>query len=231
MGSALTMYWCMNGITKNSKIGLIASFLYSACSYKMCDFIVRGAAGEMGAFVFVPLIMLGFYKIVYDDYKKWWIFSIGFVGLIQCHLISTILMFILSVVMILVNYERFLREKQRIFYLLLSGIVGLSIGAHFIFPLLQGIMKNQMVINLNSFPTWDYAVPFEKLFLGFPYWGWDKSSFLPAGIGIIFIVISLFRFKIKVNKNDILMKFCDLSIIMAYSTLFCATDLFPWKEL
>lgn len=229
--SAITMYICMKTITKSDKIGLIGSFLYSACSYKMCDFIIRAAAGEIGAFVFLPLIALGIYEIIYGDYKKWWIFSIGFVGLIQCHLISTVMMAAVSAVIIIINYEKFFKEKERFISLITSAVVGLLTGAYFIFPLLEGLAKNELIVNLNSFPIWNYTVPFEKLFLGFPYYGWDDSPFLPAGIGIVFVFISLYRFKIKKKKGDKLLDFCDVLLIVSYATLICATDFFPWKEL
>lgn len=229
--SAISMYICAKSITHSNKVGIFGSFLYSACSYKMVDFIIRAAVGEIGAFVFIPIIVLGLYELIYRDYKKWWIFSIGFVGLVQCHLISTILVAFVTVAMIIANYERFFKEKKRIFYLILSGIVGLLIGAYFILPLLQGLYKNQMIVNLNSFPIWNYTVPFEKLFLGFPYYGWDDSPFMPSGIGLVFIIITFYRFKIKPKKDDSLIKFCDLSIILAFLTLVCATDFFPWAEL
>lgn len=231
IASAFTMYWCTKKITKSNKIALISSFLYSACSYKAIDFIVRGAVGEMGTFVFVPVIVLGFYEIVYGDYKKWWIFSIGFVGLIQCHLISTVLMAIIIVMMLIANYKRFFKEKVRIKYLIISGIVGLLIGAYFVLPLLEGLWKNRMVVSLNSFPIWNFTVPFEKLFIGIPSFGWKDSPFLPSGIGILYIILVFFRLKIKNTNNDIILKFSDLCTITAIITLLCATDIFPWAEL
>lgn len=228
VASAFTMYYCTKIITKSRKAGILGSFLYSACSYKMCDFIIRAAAGEIGAFIFLPLIILGFYQLVYGDYKKWYIFSIGFVGLVQCHLISTVLMAIIIVILIVFNYQAFLKDKKRILYLIISGLVGLLIGAYFILPLLQGISKNKMIVNLNSFPIWKMTVPFEKLFLGIPYY--ESTPFIPGGIGILYIILVCFRFKIKKNSNDKLLNFCDLSIITAFATLICATDFFPWKE-
>lgn len=231
IASAFTMYICMKSITKSNKAGIIASFLYSAASYKMTDFIIRAAVGEIGAFVFVPLVVLGIYEIIYGDNKKWWIFTIGFVGLVQCHLISTILVAVAMVILIVFNYDRFIKEKSRFLQLILSAIVGLLIGAHFILPLLEGLMRNTMIVNLNSFPIWNYTVPFEKLFLGFPYYAWDKSPFLPGGIGLVYIIITIFRFKINTKKDERLIKFCDFSLIIAIIFLLCATDLFPWKEL
>lgn len=227
--SAFTMYWSAKSITKSYKIGIFASFLYSACSYKCCDFIIRAAVGEIGSFIFIPIIILGLYELVYRDYKKWYLFSIGFVGLVQCHLISTVLAAILMAIFIIACYERLLSDKKRILYLIISAIVGLALGAYFILPLLQGITKNNMVVNLNSFPIWKMTVPMEKLFLGFPYY--KSDPFIPAGIGMIFIVISVLRFKIKPSSDDKLMKFCDLSLIFAYVCLLCATDFFPWKEI
>ena len=228
--SSLTMFWCMKGITKSNKAALLGSLFYSACSYKACDFIIRSAAGEMGAFIFLPLIVLGFYYIVYDDYKKWFWFSIGFVGIIQCHLISTLLIFVAILIMLIINWERFIKEKERFYALLTSGVVGLLVGGHFIFPLLEGLSKNNLVASsANTFESWTRTIPFERLFLGFPYY--NTNGFTPPGIGLLYFVLLLFRFKIKINKNDKLIKFCDLSAIIGIASLLSATDLFPWREI
>ena len=230
IASAFTMFWCMKGITKSNKAGLLGSFLYSACSYKACDFIVRAAAGEMGAFIFLPLIVLGFYYIVYDDYKKWYIFTIGFVGLVQCHLISTALIGVIIVLLILINYERLFKEKNRIKSLIISGAVGLLISAYFIFPLLEGFAKNDLNLSqTSSFPSWNFTIPIEKIFLAYPYH--STKAFTPAGIGVLYIVLTGLRLKIKPSKDDKIIKFCDLSIIVAVISLLLITDFFPWKEI
>ncbi|MBR3211013.1 MAG: hypothetical protein IKF71_03635 [Bacilli bacterium] len=234
VGSALTMFWCIKGITKSNKAGLLGCFLYSGCSYKACDFIIRAAGGEMGAFVFLPLVILGFYYLVYDDYKKWWILSIGFFGIIQCHIISSVLLFCMIVIMLLINWERFWKEKERFLYLCISGIAGLLLTASFIFPMLEGLAKNSLRVDTyNKYNSIKWAIPFEKLFLGFPNYKTDAYNriFYPPGIGILLIFLTSLRLKIKPKKEDKRIKLNDLCIIMGFGSLMCSTTLFPWEEL
>ena len=233
LGSALTMFWCMKGITKSNKAGLLGSFLYSACAYKACDFIIRAAGGEMGAFVFLPLIILGFYYIVYDDYNKWWIFSIGFFGIIQCHLISSAIIFCFIIIMLIFNLEKFLKDKKRFLYLCISGIIGVLITAAFIFPMLEGLYRNDLTVNANNnFAAWYRTIPIEYLFLGFPHYNTSEylGRFVPPGVGVLLLVLTAFRFKIKTKNNNII-SFCDLCIIMGVISLICCTSIFPWQEI
>ena len=228
--SAISMYWCCKGISKSNKAALLGSFLYSACSYRACDYIIRSAVGEIGAFIFLPLIILGFYYIVYDDYKKWFWFSIGFVGLLQCHILSTVLIAVTVVILLFVNIDKLLKEKKRINSLIISGLVGLVLGAHFIFPFLEGMIKNTLLLSgSTSTPAYTHTIPIERIFLGFPYYktGW----FTPPGIGIIFFILMSLRFKLKVKKNDNIIKFCDQLMIIGIISLLCATNIFPWQEL
>ncbi len=222
------MYLCIKNITESKKVAILTAFIYTGCSYRICDVISRAAVGEILAFTFLPLVIWGFYEILYKDVKKWWIFSIGFVLLIHSHLISALLIFINLVIILIFNFPKLWNEKVRIKYFLISAIVGLLLGASFIFPLLEGNIKNNLIVGDTIYSTWNYTLPFERLFLGIPYF--KNKGFMPAGVGILFIVLIIIRFCNKLPKNNIT-KFADTCIIVGFANLICITCLFPWEEI
>ena len=228
--SGISMFVLVKKISKSNLAGMISSILYTCAAYRICDVVIRAAVGEMLAFMIIPIVILGLYEIIYGDCKKFYIFSIGFVLLVQVHIISTVIMAIICIALLLVNIYALIDEKERIKYLIYSVIFGLLLGSFFIFPLLEQYVSSDLLIN-NLKTTSSIAntiIPFERLFFGISYY--STSVFYPPGIGIILILISILRFRIK-SSDKKLLKFCDICLITGIISLICITDFFPWKEL
>ena len=66
----LTSFYAAKFISKDKKIAWITSMLYSMSLYRLVDIYVRGALGEVLAFIFLPLILVGLYDVLYGDNKK-----------------------------------------------------------------------------------------------------------------------------------------------------------------
>ena len=49
----------------------LAAFLYVFSLYRFTDIYVRGALGEVLAFVFMPVALIGIYEVLWGDEKKW----------------------------------------------------------------------------------------------------------------------------------------------------------------
>ena len=145
--------------------------------------MVRAAIGETLAFMFLPIVILGLYELLFRDYKKFYIFSLGFVGLINCHLLSTVLSFIVVVFIVIFYIFKLLEEPKRILYIIYSAILGLLIGAFFIFPMLEQYFRADLLINSQTNEIAS-VMPFLKIFFGIPNY---KSRFIPGGIGLIFL--------------------------------------------
>ena len=223
--TSLSMFYCTKSITKSNKMALLSSILYTLCSYRICDVVVRAAIGEVLAFIFVPIVMLGIYEIIFGNCKKWYIFTFGFVGLINCHIISTVMMAIIIVVILLFNILRLFKDKKRLLSLVISAIVGLMLGAFFIIPMLQQYVTSDLLINSQKNDI-SIIMPFLKIFVGIPNY---KTRFIPGGLGLIYFFFIFLRFKIK-EKNE-LMQFSDLMMTIGIFTLLASTDIVPWLEI
>lgn len=227
--TAFSMYYSVKRISKSENAAFISSLIYLLSPYRICDIVVRAAVGEVLAMMIIPIILLGFYEIVAGDHKKWWIFSIGYVLLIQAHLISTIVLTILLFILLIINIDKFIKEKKRILSITYSVILGLLLGSFFIFPLLEQYKFSELVVNnlSNEVNLGLNSIKFERIFLGVSYF--SEGVFHPPGIGLIFIISCFFRYKIKTEDKKLL-KVADTCMIVGLILLLMITPLFPWKE-
>lgn len=220
------MYICVKGISKNKKSALISSFIYGFASYRLIDMFTRAALGETLAFIFSPIIIYGMYEIIYGDYKKFYILTIGMSGLILSHLISTYLIGIVLVIMCLVNIKKLFKEKKRILYLVLAALATVCLTAYFIFPMLEQMLSGKFIFNNldETSKLLERSLPIWSIFIEFPYHVLRKL-WIPTGIGIGFIVLIYYYFKNFKNYD----KFTHFCFITAMIFLICATNIFPWN--
>lgn len=227
VGTVLITYYTCKKMIPSKKIAILTTMLYTFSEYRLYDYFVRGAVGETLAFMVAPLVILGLYEIIVDDYKKWYLFSIGFVLLLLSHMITTILMAFFCILIIIVQYKRFLEEPKRFFYLIISGIFGLLLGAFFLFPILeQYFFSNISIFVEGSFyaPS-GYAI--RRMII--PRWFFTPYLGVP--------LIMLFPIRFFFNKNEIdtkyksLLFFNDILLALGILSLVCTTRIFPWTKL
>lgn len=220
------MYICVNGITKNKKTAFISSFIYGFASYRLIDMFTRAALGETLAFIFAPIIIYGMYEIIYGDYKKFYILTIGMSGIILSHLISTYLMAMVLVIMCLINIKKLFKEKKRILYLIVAAIATVCLTAYFVFPMLEQMLSGKFIFNNldETSKLLERSLPVWSLFIEFPYHVLRKL-WIPTGLGVGYILLIYYYFK-NFKNND---KFTHFCFITSLVFLICSTNLFPWN--
>jgi len=223
--TTLSIFWCLKSITKDKKISIIGTVLYMFSNYRLVDIYPRGAIGEMLAFMIIPIIILGLYEIVYRNYKKWYLFTIGFVLLLLCHLISTFLIGIFVFIFLMCNYKKLFEDKNRVKYLIISGLVGLLLGLFFLAP----IIEQKLYGNINIFEGESFFLPQDNIvnikeFL-------IPTDFFNKYLGFSLVLLLPIRYFIKkkdVTNKDIL-KFADIFFILGIISWLSTTIIFPWK--
>ncbi len=228
--TTLSIYYVLKSITSNKKLSIIGTILYMFSNYRLVDIYPRGAMGEILSFMIIPLVILGLYEIVFRDYKKWYLFTIGFVLLLLCHLITTFLVGVFAFIFIVCNYKRFIEDKNRFKYLIISGVVGLLLGSFFILPMLE----QKLYGNINIFEGESYFLPQDNIVS-------IKNFLLPTGffntnLGIVLILLLPIRlfiskkdFKKKDNDKIKLLRFADCFYILGIIAWVSTTKIFPWK--
>jgi len=142
------MYYSMNRIMKNSSKSLFISLLYTLATYRLGDVFVRAALGEILAFTFLPLVLVGLYEIIFGENKKWWIICLGIFGVVNCHVISAVFVLILIIIICLINIKKIFKDKKRIKNLVLAGIVSILLSLSFILPYLEQTFNDDFRFNI-----------------------------------------------------------------------------------
>lgn len=227
--TAISMYICVKEITKNKYAATIAMFIYTTCSYRIITMIAKAFIGELLSFIFIPIIFLGLYKIIYENEKKWWIFSLGFIGILNSNLVMTEIMICVSLFIIILNIKVILKNKSKILSLIKAAILALLLSANFWMPMLEQLNKSKF----NMFTMMDYYKP-NKWLIEFKdiFWGtiqYKNNLAAAYGLGLIFVIILPFRIKIKENNSK--NKFGDIILLVGLILLIMLTNFFPWKSL
>lgn len=101
--------YCFSQISKNRKISLTATFLYSASAYRITNIYTRGAVGEYTAMTFFPLIICGFYHIYTSEKcerKHYFEVAIGLSGLLYCHVLSCEMILIFLLIFVIWQWKK-----------------------------------------------------------------------------------------------------------------------------
>lgn len=113
---------------------LLIALLYMTGLYRVGSSMwMRSAFGEVAAMMFLPLVVLGLYEMLSGDRKKWWYLAVGYSALLQCHILSCIMVALFSVVVGLFYADIFFREKRWKELLKVFGCV-LAFNAWYLIP-------------------------------------------------------------------------------------------------
>ena len=227
--TAISMYICTKEITKSKYAATISTILYTTCGYRIITMVAKAFIGEVLSFIFIPIIILGLYELISNNEKKWWIFALGFVGILNSNLVMTEIMIAISAVMVICNIKTILKNKVRLFGFIKATVLALLLSAAFWMPLIEQLLTCSFVMTdkMMIYNPTRWLLDFSDIFWGTIQY---RSNLAAAyGLGIIFIIIMLFRLKIK--EKSILIKFCDISILTGLILLLCMTYFFPWKYL
>ena len=213
--SLITMYITIKEITNKKNTSLYGTFLYAIAFYRFSCIHERGALGESLSFIFIPFVILGLYKIFFDDEKKGYYLLIGLVGLMLSHIISLYITIFVIILFVIFNIKK-LKNKDKLKSLSIYIIFSMLITSFFWFPLLEQLITDEF--NLTSTVSiQSNLVPIYMMFVEFSNILTDE--WLPAGIGLIYYY-AIRRYFIKEQKEKFLSTLYIIGTIMIIFTFF-----------
>ena len=216
-----------------SRGGAIASvLLYGFSTYRAICVFYRGAVGEVQAFIFLPLIVLGLYEMFNDHPDRWWIFAVGFWGLLSCHLISIVIAAIGTAIYLLCRVRTVFRDRRILLGLIKSVIVVALVSASFLIPMAEQLNRSSLNMNVlvsskNGSPEMRQVIPWKYLFLFFHEWSFDASWRRYIYPGWMLLLVPLTRVPLCFRKKRF--HAADTMLTVGVIFMICATDLFPWN--
>jgi hypothetical protein len=229
--SGIAMYRLIRETAGGSHLpALIAALFYMSMPYHLNDIFLRHSPGELLAFGFLPLIILGLLRIFNNRKYAVPLLTISAAGLIISHTVSAFIVAGFALIFCAVNYKK-LFQKSVFPKLLLSIIFTLSLSAFFLLPLLEAKSNNLYNIFNPDFLTHNMAMNADFL---------EAHTLTPANLifgsasssGAYFfaigacssavIVIALFFFK-KLSR------FSKVLLILGLVSLALTTPIVPWR--
>lgn len=171
--SAITIYVLSKKIFNTKKIAFLSSIIYITIPYHICEIYIRDAFAENFMFLAVPLIFLGLYNLLDNDYKKFYIyFILGYVIGMYSHLVSMVFCTIFVALFILYHHKYFF-SKEKIKSLFISTIIVIGLTLPFLTTVIEYKLLNEYTVFLSdSFTnraTLVYrSISFKDLFMGKP---------------------------------------------------------------
>lgn len=230
------MYLCVYRISNDKKCAYVSMILYAFSTYRFVDLVVRGALGEVLAFVFLPLVLLGLYELFFGDYRRGYWFTIGISCLCFSHVISFYLMVFFSILFFIINFKC-LKDKNRLRFLLFYIFLSMLITSHFWLPMLEQLFSDSFNLGINS-RIFQNVVPFYLLFFDLPFYGF--SEYYPVGIGLAYYIFFVKFFKkLKVDKfvftimcfGLVSVFFCSVKLLWKIDIIYKLFNIiqFPWR--
>lgn len=252
LGTVLCSYYAFRKIFSGEKAGLLGCSAYTLAPYRLMDLYTRATAGEYTAMMVLPLVLCGFYMLFRENTTKErrkyvLLIAFGLTGLIQSHVLSTIMIgFVIILACILLCRRVFC--CGRFPSLLLAAGLTLLMNLNFIVPFLDFYQEDVMV---NS-PEWTgrtsgsfqaaglFPVQLFTLFQKANGGAWSSvggvHSEATYGIGILLTIgMFLFLYLVCLYRED-----CRrspnysgtlFSLLLGALLLFMCTCYFPWDAL
>lgn len=213
-------YVCGKKITNNRYIGMLFAIILTLSSYHLDDIMVRAAAGEYTAFIFVPIVVYGVYNLCYEDMNKPWILGLGMGLVLLCHTLSFLMCIAMIVIMFVFNFDVFLKKPSLVLKLAATGVLTLFVTISYWLPIVEQFMNDTFYISTPWIEPAQEAVKVSSIF-GF--------SFPTLGIGLLILLLP--RVLIFRNHEDSIMKFADQCITTGIIFAVLATDIVPWNRI
>ena len=235
----LSMYYVTKKIFGKKEIAYLSSFLYIFSLYRITDIYVRGALGELLAFIFVPLLIYGLYNVIFEDSKKWYLICFGFWGLINSHILTFAIVIPVIILICLFNIDIIFKNKKIFVKLLIAAILSVLLCIGFVGPMLEQKSVGKYKVDDHDVDTSE-ALLERANSLSMTFSSSVKSGYavdssvrddgLSSGIGGILIVLAALVF-LRKNINYKENRFEIQGLIIGFLMLIMTTKIFPWKHL
>ena len=230
----ISMYICAKKISKSDSIAMLATFLYTFCLYRIVDVYTRAALGEVLAFIFIPIVILGCYELIYEGKKdKWWIIPLGIFGIANSHIISSVFAVGIILYFILVNLGRIFKNKKIILSIILSGLISILIVTSVFVPMIEQVLNADYKVfkNENDWELDERTLMITQIFLD-NYTNLNEAENpiqdkMNLSIGIMLLLLPVLMLICK-NSNEE-KKFINQLFALGLLLMIAITNIFPWK--
>ncbi len=219
------MYQLVCEITKNENTACLAGVIYMTSPYFFTDIYIRHALGECLAFVFIPLVFLGLFRL-FETGKKHDVLIFGAASLLLSHNITTMITAVFAVFYGILNIKK-LKNRRVKKSLLVDIILIILMTSFYWIPFLQNKgASDYQVFEKNAMATKEsflsHTIEAKDLLLTQK----DTIFVFEIGLPVVFMLIfSVMAFRRVENGKKEYVFF----LVSGMISLWMVTKYFPWK--
>lgn len=231
--SAIMMFKLVNRVFKNRYVALISAIFYITAPYAIADTFTRDAIAESFIFMFMPMIILGLYELFEGNKLLFYIwFIIGYVGMINSHLVMSVYFTIFACVYILI-YRKKVFKLETFKSLAFASILILLLTLPFTASLLEhkligeyyvfegATMTTSGLVRSATFFPWEFLIQTStKRYLSI-------KQYLNL-LALALAIITIKKRKEIINDEALEKKFYKMLWIFATLALIMMSA-FPWE--
>lgn len=238
--AGIGMFKLIEELTDNKHVSLLGAIIYMCSPYIITDIYIRMAVGEILSYACYPILFLGLHNLINGNGKKYTLITVGTVGILLSHNISSLFAFGMAVIYILFNINK-LKSKEIWKKIGINVAFIILIVGFFYFPLLQAEKSTEYeAFTYGRMATIEFfkehtvylsQILFGKMQAGSSYPlsdpnNVDSEMCMQIGLFIIIpVIFTPFVYK-KISKKN--RKNYLLTLIIGILAIFAATPLFPY---
>lgn len=214
-------YVCLYRMNFHTHIALTCTVLYTLSYYRVACLYTRCAVGEYTAMAFLPLVAYGLWLLYADEgepEKAWLPLMVGFGCCLQSHMITTMLLTLLTLVLVLIWWRKTLTRQRLLIWCKATG-GALLLNLWFLIPFLTAQMTGLYVSEL--YPIQHKGIELRSLFMTDTFVGLG----IALGIGALLFLVG----GGESGRGTSRMGWTALVLGCVFSLM--STNLFPWDAL
>ena len=217
-------YYSMKPIIEDKRKRVLFSFLYVLSPYRIFDIFIRGALGEVIALAFLPVALNGLYQIIYGKHKKWWMLTLGMLGIVHSHLLTTFLFSIMILLFVLIEWKEVFKVKERFIALTKATILTIGCSLWYLLPMFEQLSFQELKV--EGSPRYMVGDGTESLIQA--VFGNIMGSPTGSFLGVLALIVMVGYVTHRENVTSRFFRVStDVSVILFIST----TTVIPWKLL
>ncbi len=221
----LSAYWCGRTIFQSNNTALLSAVIFSLSQYLLTNVYIRGAIGEVQAFMFLPLIAAGLYSLIFENFEKYWMLALGFIGLFYSHLISVLIAALIVASVSLFRARSILADKIRLGRIAKFILITLLTTIATWLPLFEQLQSGTFQFSQSTYMARASAVPLTAIFSASRKF---TSNHVAFGLHTLVLCLSWFAAR-KLHSTEALSPFTGWGLGIGAVLLFIVSDKFPWE--
>lgn len=223
-------FYSANVISKNKKVAWITTLLYTLSLYRFVDIYARGALGEILSFTFLPLIIAGFYDIVWGENKRWYLICFSIFGIMNSHILSFAMSVVLILILCAINCIKIFKDKKKLLNIILAGIISILLISSYMFTYLE--QKTSDILNVDVHKNSAESLRDNASGIQEAFWNDLKNTngYTTRSIGLLLLVLPISLFMIKNKKDKKEFEFFLQIYILGMLVWFMSLNIFPWER-